>query len=74
VAKLWSPAAGTYFDGPDDPRIRVLQVKMDDGEFWSAPGAGPVGRLIAVVSASVSAAVSAALGVETSAGSHGSLT
>ncbi len=70
VAKLWSPAAGTYFDGPDDARIRVLQVKMDDGEFWSAPGSGPVGRLIAVVSA----VVGSALGVETSPGDHGSLT
>ena len=26
IAQLWSPAAGAYFDGPTDPRIRVLQT------------------------------------------------
>lgn len=65
VVKLWSPSAGAYFDGPVDPRIRVLQVKMEAGEFWSAPGGGPVGRLIA--------GLSAALGTDTSPGHHGSL-
>lgn len=53
ITQLWSPAAGAYFDGPTDPRIRVLQVHMEVGEYWSAPGTGPLGRLVALVSAAV---------------------
>lgn len=53
ITRLWSPAAGAYFDGPTDPRIRVMQVHMEQGEYWSAPGTGPLGRLVALVSAAV---------------------
>lgn len=53
IARLWSPAASAYFDGADDPRIRVLQLHMESGEYWSAPGAGPLGRLVSIVSAAV---------------------
>jgi len=53
ITRLWSPAASAYFDGADDPRLRVLQVHMELGEYWSAPGAGPLGRLVSLVSAAV---------------------
>jgi general stress protein 26 len=43
ITRLWTPAAGAYFDGPEDPRIRVLQVHMEHGEWWSAPGQGALG-------------------------------
>ena len=66
ITRLWSPAAGAYFDGVDDPRIRVLQVHMEMGEYWSAPGAGPLGRLVALVSAAV--------GAETGSGERGRVT
>lgn len=66
IARLWSPAAGAYFDGPTDPRIRVLQLHMEVGEFWSAPGTGPLGRLVAMVSA--------AIGPERAAGDRGTIT
>jgi len=67
IAQLWSPAAGAYFDGPTDPRIRVLQLHMEVGEYWSAPGTGPLGRLVAMVSAAVGADDSSL------AGEHGSI-
>lgn len=63
IAQLWSPAAGAYFDGPTDPRIRVLQLHMEVGEYWSAPGTGPLGRLVAIVGA--------AIGADSSAGERG---
>lgn len=66
IARLWSPAAGAYFDGSTDPRIRVLQLHMEIGEYWSAPGTGPLGRLVAMVSAAV--------GVEATAGDRGRIT
>jgi general stress protein 26 len=65
ITRLWSPAAGAYFDGADDERIRVLQLHMEHGEFWSAPGHGPLGRLVAVVSA--------AIGADTGSGDRGQI-
>jgi general stress protein 26 len=65
IARLWSPAAGAYFDGPTDPRIRVLQLHMEVGEYWSAPGTGPLGRLVAIVSG--------VIGADGTAGERGSI-
>jgi general stress protein 26 len=67
IARLWSPAAGAYFDGPTDARIRVLQVHMELGEYWSAPGTGPLGRLVSLVSAAIGA------DNETLLGEHGQI-
>lgn len=53
IVRLWSPAASAYFSGPDDPNIRALQVSLLDGEYWSAPGGGAIGRLVAVVGAAI---------------------
>ncbi|MEO5898540.1 MAG: pyridoxamine 5'-phosphate oxidase family protein [Ilumatobacteraceae bacterium] len=65
IDELWNPAAGAFFDGKDDPNIVVLGVAVTDGEYWSAPGGGPLGRLLTVVAA--------ALGKKGSAGEHGSV-
>lgn len=65
ITAMWTPAAGAYFDGPDDRRIRVLQLHMDAGEYWSAPGNGMLGRMVAVVGA--------AIGVDRASGDHGPL-
>jgi general stress protein 26 len=51
IDRLWSTAGAAYFDGPDDPTIRALQLSLLDGEYWSAPGGGALGRLVAVVGA-----------------------
>ena len=53
IEDLWSAPAGAYFDGKDDPNITALDVTVSDGEYWSAPGGGPVGRLVSLVSAAV---------------------
>jgi general stress protein 26 len=53
IDRLWSAAGAAYFDGPDDPKIRALQVSLLDGEYWSAPGGGALGRLVAVVGAAI---------------------
>lgn len=63
IERLWSPAAGAYFEGVDDPRIRLLTMHMESGEYWCAPGNGPLGRLVALVSAAV--------GVEAGTGERG---
>ncbi len=65
IERLWSPAAGAFFDGADDDRIAALQVSMDSGEYWSAPGGGPVGRLVALLGA--------AFGRQEPAGSQGEI-
>ncbi len=53
IDRLWNAAAGAFFDGREDPSIRALQVSLLDGEYWSAPGGGALGRLAAVVGAAL---------------------
>lgn len=65
IERLWSPAATAFFDDVHDARLGALQVSLDDGEFWSAPGAGPIGRLISVLGA--------AIGREDTSGEHGEI-
>jgi general stress protein 26 len=48
VTTYWSRMADAYFDGPDDPRIRILDVQVHGGEWWDAPTSG-VGSLLAMV-------------------------
>ncbi len=45
TAALWNPGAGAYFDGPDDPQVRVLDVEVAYGEYWDGPH-GRVGALV----------------------------
>ncbi|MBA3744920.1 pyridoxamine 5'-phosphate oxidase family protein [Sporichthya sp.] len=50
IEALWSPEAGAYFEGKDDPNIRVLAVDVERGEYWDSPG-GTIGRLLALTKA-----------------------
>jgi general stress protein 26 len=67
LRELWTPFAGAYFESENDPNAVVLDINVQDGEYWSAPGGGPIGRVVAVVSA--------ALGHERlpGAGEHGTI-
>ncbi|MEO7370451.1 MAG: pyridoxamine 5'-phosphate oxidase family protein [Ilumatobacteraceae bacterium] len=67
IRELWTPFAGAYFDSEDDPNVVVLDIAVNEGEYWSAPGGGPFGRLISIVST--------ALGHEKGpgAGEHGTI-
>lgn len=53
IDQLWTAPAAAYFDGVDDPNIRVLTVNVSTGSYWSAPGGGPIGRLFAVIGAAI---------------------
>ena len=52
VHALWNPAAGAYFEGADDPSVRVLEVQVSYGEFWDGP-CGRVGQLLSVARAAL---------------------
>ena len=38
IKDLWSPFAKAWWDGPDDPAIRVIKMVPRDAEFWDSPG------------------------------------
>ena len=42
IADLWTPADEAWWDGPDDPDIRLITVDPEDAELWKGPN-----RLIA---------------------------
>ncbi len=39
VRELWSAMAGAWFTGgPDDPKLALLRVDIDKGEYWDSGG------------------------------------
>ncbi|MGE0233593.1 MAG: pyridoxamine 5'-phosphate oxidase family protein [Flavobacteriaceae bacterium] len=38
IEQLWSAAADAWWDGPQDPSVRVLKVTPVDAQYWDAPG------------------------------------
>jgi general stress protein 26 len=38
IKDLWSPFAKAWWDGPEDPAIRVIKVVPQDAELWDSPG------------------------------------
>jgi general stress protein 26 len=38
IKELWSPVAKAWWNGPDDPAIRVLRVTPKDAQYWDSPG------------------------------------
>ena len=52
VHELWNPGAAAYFDGKDDPTVRVLDVEVHYGEHWDGPS-GRIGQLVTVASAAL---------------------
>jgi general stress protein 26 len=38
IKELWSIAAKAWWDSPDDPNIRVLQLIPEEAEYWEGPG------------------------------------
>jgi general stress protein 26 len=55
VRDLWGPAAEAWWQSPDDPNIRVIEVTPREAEFWE----GPHG-LVASVQMAVAAATAMA--------------
>ena len=52
VAELWNPGAAAWFDGEDDPQVRVLDVTVAYGEHWDGPS-GRIGQLVQMASAAL---------------------
>lgn len=52
IEQLWSAPAGAFFDGPDDPAVRVLEVQVADGQWWEGPDT-KAGTLVAMVRSAV---------------------
>jgi general stress protein 26 len=39
IKELWTPWAKAFWDGPEDPAIRVLAFRPEHARYWDAPGA-----------------------------------
>ena len=52
TAQLWNAGAAAYFDGKDDPMVRVLDVTVGYGEYWDGPH-GRLGSLVQIASAAL---------------------
>ena len=52
ISRFWSAFMKAWWDGPEDPRIRVLKVDIEQGEYWDTPG-GKVASLFALVKGAV---------------------
>jgi len=52
VRELWNPAFKAWFDGPDDPNLRLVEVRIAAAEYWDSPDSR-VARLIGIVAAAV---------------------
>lgn len=38
IKELWSVYDKVFWDGPDDPSVRLITVKPDDAEIWDGAG------------------------------------
>jgi len=54
IHELWTTEAQAWWEGPEDPRVRVIEVTPDDAQFWE----GPHG-LVATVQMVIAAATAA---------------
>ncbi len=52
IQKFWNTFMKAWWEGPEDPRIRVLKVDVEQAEYWDTPG-GKVASLIALVKSAV---------------------
>jgi len=52
IQELWNPFLRAWFEGPEDPTIRLIRVQVDEAEYWDTPG-GKVASLISMVKAAV---------------------
>lgn len=37
IDELWTPFAKAWWDGPDDPRIRLVTLRPENAELWEGP-------------------------------------
>ncbi|WP_322515034.1 pyridoxamine 5'-phosphate oxidase family protein [Rhodopseudomonas palustris] len=51
IKELFGTAAKAWWDSPDDPNIRILEVTPEEAEYWDSPG-----TLVSYVKMAVAAA------------------
>ena len=54
IRDLWNVAAEAWWEGPDDPSIRAIEVTPEQAEFWEGPH-GLVATIQMVIAASTAA-------------------
>lgn len=64
IAELWSPFAKAWWDGPEDPQIRLVTVQPENAELWEGPNK--------IVAYAVMLAA-AATGTKPAVGDHGAV-
>ena len=60
---LPSALAGRWYDGPEDPDLQLIEVRIQSAEYWDSPDSGIV-RMVGVLRAAVT-------GEEHEVGTHG---
>lgn len=51
IKKFWNPFYKAWFEGPDDPTIRVIEIQPQSAEYWVTKG----GKIVSLLSAFSSA-------------------
>ena len=51
IKEFWKEFYKAWFDGPDDPTIRVIEIDSVSAEYWTTKG----GKIVSLVSAALSA-------------------
>lgn len=64
IRELWTPFAKAWWDGPEDPQIRLVTVSPDNAELWEGPN-----KLIAYAVMLTAAAT----GAKPAVGDHGAV-
>jgi general stress protein 26 len=52
VEQLWSKLHEAWYDGPDDPDLQLIEVRMESAEYWDSPDSGMI-RFLGMVKAAV---------------------
>jgi general stress protein 26 len=64
IADLWTAFDKAWWDGPEDPRIRLISITPGKAEYWESPG-----KLVAYADMLLSAAT----GKKPGTGEHGTV-
>ena len=46
IKELWNTFAKAWWDGPEDPRIRLLKIEPLQAEYWDSPGRMVAGAIM----------------------------
>jgi general stress protein 26 len=52
IREMWTPILKAWFEGPEDPDLRLIEIDVVDAEYWDSPG-GKIGSLLSIAKAIV---------------------